>query len=301
MTAFNGATGGSDGDGLHSYLRRIHKVPMLSAHEELELSQRWRMKRDNDAAALIVASHLRLAAKIALRYRNYGVPLSDLISEGNIGLMEAVKRFDPDLGFRFASYARWWIRAAIQAHVLQNWSLVKVGTTLAYKRIFFNLRRLESRMQITHRHELQPEHATTIADALGVSPQAVVSMRCWLNGRDRSMAAPIAPDRRLTLEDSLVDPDNLEDLIGEEEEAAVQRAMLPVALRSLDPRQRQILIERRLKEEPTKLEDLALRYRVSAERVRQIEVRAFQKLRKTMRMQMSSRDIGCAGSTPDET
>jgi RNA polymerase sigma-32 factor len=273
---------------------------MLSAHEELELSQRWRTKRDNDAAAMIVASHLRLAAKIAARYRNYGLPLSDLISEGNIGLMEAVKRFDPDLGFRFASYARWWVRAAVQTHILQNWSLVKVGTTLAHKRIFFNLRRLESKMQITtHNSELQPEHVTGIAGALGVSPQAVVSMRCWLNGRDRSLAAPISPDRRLTWEDSLVDPDNLEDSFGEEEEAAVQRAMLPVALRSLDPRQRQILIERRLKEVPTKLQELALRYSVSAERVRQIEVRAFRKLRKTMRMQMALCNVGRAGSVSD--
>jgi RNA polymerase sigma-32 factor len=296
MKSFNGAAGGSDG--LYSYLRRIQKLPMLSAHEELELSQRWRMKRDNDAAALIVASHLRLAAKIALRYRYYGLSLSDLVSEANIGLMEAVKRFDPDLGFRFASYARWWIRAAVQAHVLQNWSLVKVGTTLAHKRIFFNLRRLESKLQITHTSQLQPEYATRIADVLGVSPQAVVSMRCWLDGRDRSLTGPISPDSRLTWEDSLVDPDNLEDLIGEEEEAAVQRAMLPVALRSLDPRQRQILIERRLKEVPTKLQDLALRYRVSAERVRQIEVRAFQKLRKTMQMQMSSSNISRAGSAP---
>jgi RNA polymerase sigma-32 factor len=241
-----------------------------------------------------------LAAKIALSYRNYGLPVSDLISEGNIGLMEAVKRFDPDLGFRFASYARWWIRAAVQAHILRNWSLVKVGTTLAHKRIFFNLRRLETRMQITLERELRPEHAIKIADVLGVSPQAVVSMRYWLNGRDRSLAAPVSPDRSLTWEDSLVDPDNLEDIFGEEEEAAVQRAMLPVALRSLDPRQRQILIERRLTEVPTKLQDLALRYSVSAERVRQIEVRAFRKLRKTMWMQMASCNVDCAGSVPDE-
>ncbi len=297
MTAFNRATGGSDGDGLHSYLHRIHKVPMLSAHEELELSRRWRIKQDNDAAALIVASHLRLAAKIALRYRNYGLSLGDLISEGNIGLMEAVKRFDPDLGFRFASYARWWVRAAVQAYVLKNWSLVKVSTTLAHKRIFFNLRRLESKLQITHTSELQPEHATRIASALGVSPPAVVSMRSWLKGRDRSLASPVSLDRRLTWEECLVDPDDLEGVLGEAEEVAVQRAMLPGALRSLDPRHRQILIERRLKEEPTKLQDLAHRYGISAERVRQIEVRAFQKLRKTMRMQMSPGDIDCGERT----
>ena len=298
MTAFNGAT---DGYGLRPYLRGIYKLPMLSAHEELELSRRWRTSQDNDAAALIVTSHLRLVAKIALRYRNYGLSLSDLISEGNIGLMEAVKRFDPDLGFRFATYARWWIRAAIQAHILRNWSLVKVGTGLAHKRIFFNLRRLESKMQITHSSELQPEHVTRIAGVLGVPPQMVQSMRCWLHGRDRSLAAPISPDRRLSWEDALANPDNLEDLIGEAEEAAMRRAMLPIALRSLDPRQRQILIERRLMEEPTKLQDLALRYRVSAERVRQIEVRAFQKLRKAMQIQMSSFDISRAGRSPDET
>jgi RNA polymerase sigma-32 factor len=301
MTAFNRATRGSDDNGLHSYLRRIQRLPILSACEELELSQRWRLQQDNDAAALIVASHLRLAAKIARRYRHYGLPLVDLISEGNIGLMEAVKRFDPGLGFRFASYARWWVRAAVRAYILQNWSLVKIGTTLSHKRIFFNLRRVESKMQITHSSELQPDHVTEIAGALGVSPQAVVSMRCWLDGRDRSLATPISPDRRLTLEEALVHPDDLEGLFGEGEEAALQRAMLPGALRCLDQRQRQILIERRLKEEPTKLQDLAHRYRVSAERVRQIEVRALQKLRKTMRMQMLPCNTGRAASTPDET
>jgi RNA polymerase sigma-32 factor len=288
MIALNEAADGNNRNGLHAYLRRIRRVPMLSAHEELELSQRWRIQQDTDAAAQVVTSHLRLVAKIARHYCSYGLPLSDLISEGNVGLMEAAKRFDPDLGFRFASYARWWIRAAVQAHILHNWSLVKVGTGPAHKRIFFNLRWLERKMQITHSGELQPEHATKIAGILGVSPQALVNMRCWLNGRDQSLAAPVAPDRRLSWEDALVDPDSLEDLISEEEEAAVQRAMLPIALRSLDARQRQILIERRLKEVPTKLEDLARRYGVSAERVRQIEVRAFQKLRETMRMQMSS-------------
>lgn len=298
MTAFNGAT---DSNGLGPYLRRIWKLPMLSAQDELELSQRWRNSHDSDAAALIVTSHLRLVAKIALSFRNYGLSLNDLISEGNIGLMEAIKRFDPDLGFRFASYARWWIRAEIQAHILQNWSVVKIGTGRTHKRIFFNLHRLEREMQITHSSELPPEHATRISGVLGVSPKVVVSMRCWLNGRDRSLATPISPDRRPNWEDSLVDPDNLEDSIGEAEEAARQRAMLPIALRSLDPRQRQILIERRLKEVPTTLQDLALRYRVSAERVRQIEVRAFQKLRTAMQMQMSSFDIGHAGESPDET
>ncbi len=277
----------NDANSLRCYLRQIQKLPMLSAEEELRLSRRWRMHKDDDAAGLLVASHLRLVAKIALHYRGYGLPLSDLISEGNVGVMQAVKRFDPELGFRFASYARWWVRSAIQAYILQSWSLVRIGTTPAQKRLFFNLRRLQSRMRISPDGDLRPDEVAKIAGALGVSQQAVVSMHRRLDGRDRSLDAPVYPDRKHTLQDTLVDSEDVESTVSEHEEMAMQKAMLPMALDSLDQRQRHILIERRLKERPAKLEELASHYRVSAERVRQIENRAFEKLRKAMRLRLS--------------
>jgi RNA polymerase sigma-32 factor len=288
MTSFNNAATVTDGEGLRRYLRRIQRLPMLDAHQELELSRRWRSQHDDDAARQLVASHLRLVAKIALRYRGFGLPVSDLISEGNVGMMEAVRRFDPELGFRFASYARWWVRAAMQAYILRSWSLVRIGTTLQQKRLFFHLRRLESKMQIVmHDADLLPDQVTTIADILGVPEQAVVDMHRRLGGKDRSLDAPMHLDREGTWEDSLADSSDLESAVSQREEMAVQRAMLPAALGALDQRQRHILFERRLKERPAKLEKLAGHYGVSAERIRQIEKRAFEKLRKAMRSQMS--------------
>ena len=287
MTSSKDAAVVSDGEGLRRYLRQIQKLPMLEAHQELELSRRWRSQHDDDAARQLVGSHLRLVAKIALRYRGYGFPVSDLISEGNVGMMEAVRRFDPELGFRFACYARWWVRAAIRAYILRSWSLVKIGTTVQQRRLFFHLRRLESKMQIImHDADLLPGHVTAIAHTLGVPEQAVVDMHRRLGGKDRSLDAPMHPDREGTWEDSLTDSSDLESAISQREEMAVQRAMLPAALGTLDQRQRHILIERRLKERPAKLEKLADHYGVSAERIRQIENRAFEKLRKAMRLQM---------------
>jgi RNA polymerase sigma-32 factor len=287
MTSSKDAAVVSDGEGLRRYLRQIQRLPMLEAHRELELSRRWRSQHDDDAARQLVGSHLRLAAKIALRYRGYGFPVSDLISEGNVGMMEAVRRFDPELGFRFACYARWWVRAAIRAYILRSWSLVKIGTTVQQRRLFFHLRRLESKMQIVmHDADLLPGHVTAIAHTLGVPEQAVVDMHRRLGGKDRSLEAPMHPDREGTWEDSLADSSDLESEVGQREERAVQRAMLPAALGTLDQRQRHILIERRLKERPAKLEKLADHYGVSAERIRQIENRAFEKLRKAMRLQM---------------
>ncbi len=287
MTSSKDAAAVSDGEGLRRYLRQIQNLPMLEAHQELELSRRWRSQHDDDAARQLVGSHLRLAAKIALRYRGYGFPVSDLISEGNVGMMEAVRRFDPELGFRFACYARWWVRAAIRAYILRSWSLVKIGTTVQQKRLFFHLRRLESKMQIImHDADLLPGHVTAIAHTLGVPEQAVVDMHRRLGGKDRSLDAPMQPDREGTWEDSLADSSDLESAVSQREERAVQRAMLPAALDTLDQRQRHILIERRLKERPAKLEKLADHYGVSAERIRQIENRAFEKLRKAMRLQM---------------
>jgi RNA polymerase sigma-32 factor len=288
MTSSKDAAVVSDGEGLRRYLRQIQRLPMLEAHQELELSRRWRSQHDDDAARQLVGSHLRLVAKIALRYRGYGFPVSDLISEGNVGMMEAVRRFDPELGFRFACYARWWVRAAIRAYILRSWSLVKIGTTVQQRRLFFHLRRLESKMQIImHDADLLPGHVTAIAHTLGVPEQAVVDMHRRLGGKDRSLDAAMHPDREGTWEDSLTDSSDLESAISQREEMAVQRAMLPAALGTLDQRQRHILIERRLKERPAKLEKLADHYGVSAERIRQIENRAFEKVRKAMRLQMS--------------
>jgi RNA polymerase sigma-32 factor len=282
MASPKGAAIAKDGDGLRRYLQQIQNLPMLGAQEELELSRRWRKDQDDNAAKQLVASHLRLVAKIAFRYRGYGLPLSDLISEGNVGMMHAVRRFDPEFGFRLASYARWWVRAAIQAYILHSWSLVKIATTAAQKRLFFNLRRLESSMQIIHDGDLLPEQVARVASVLGVSQETVISMHRRLAGRDRSLNAPVYPDHKFAWEDSLIDTNDLESVLAQQEEVGMQRAMLPVALGTLDQRQRHILIERRLKERPTKLEELASHYGVSAERVRQIESRAFEKLRKAM-------------------
>jgi RNA polymerase sigma-32 factor len=287
MASPKGAAIAKDGEGLRRYLQQIQKLPMLDAQEELELSRRWRKDQDDNAAKQLVACHLRLVAKIALRYRGYGLPLSDLISEGNIGMMHAVRRFDPELGFRLASYARWWVRAAIQAYILHSWSLVKIATTAAQKRLFFNLRQLEINMQIIHDGDLLPEQVARVASVLGVSQGTVISMHRRLAGRDRSLNAPMYPDHKFAWEDSLIDTNDLESVLAQQEEVGMQNAMLPVALGTLDQRQRHILIERRLKERPTKLEELASHYGVSAERVRQIENRAFEKLREAMLVQIS--------------
>ncbi len=287
MASPKGAAIAKDGDGLRRYLQQIQKLPMLGAEEELELSRRWRKDQDDNAAKQLVASHLRLVAKIAFRYRGYGLPLSDLISEGNVGMMHAVRRFDPEFGFRLASYARWWVRASIQAYVLHSWSLVKIATTAAQKRLFFNLRRLESSMQIIHDGDLLPEQVARVASVLGVSQETVISMHRRLAGRDRSLNAPMYPDHKFAWEGSLIDTNDLESVLAQHEEVGMRSAMLPVAICTLDQRQRHILIERRLKENPTKLEELASHYGVSAERVRQIEGRAFEKLRKAMLVQVS--------------
>jgi RNA polymerase sigma-32 factor len=286
MATFNAGAIASDSGGLCRYLRQIQKFPMLGAAEELELSRRWRNQEDFEAAHQLVTSHLRLVAKMALGYRGYGLPVNDLISEGNIGMMQAVRRFDPEIGFRLASYAKYWIRAAIQAYIMQSWSLVKVGTTASQKRLFFNLRKLESRMQIVSDGDLARAQVTKIADMLKVPERTVVSMHHRLGGPDHSLNAPMHPGDKCDWESSLPDEaEGHESAMAEREEMAARRAMLPIALGKLDQRQRHILIERRLKETPTTLDELARRYQVSAERVRQIEGRAFQKLRKSMQEQ----------------
>ena len=275
---------------LSRYLQEIRKFPMLSPEEELDLSRRWRDSEDVAAANKLVTSHLRLVAKIAMGYRGYGLPFGELISEGNVGMMQAVKRFDPDRGFRLATYAMWWIRAAIQEYILHSWSLVKMGTTAAQKKLFFNLRRLKGQMQAIEDGDLQPEQVAKIARMLDVPEQDVVSMNRRLAAPDNSLNAPVRADSEGEWQDWLVDEsESQEAVMADQEEFSGRKALLNVALRTLNERERHILIERRLKDNPTTLEELSQQYNISRERVRQIEVRAFEKLQKSMKNQVAER------------
>src|SRR6202171_6726609 len=268
----------ADGN-LSRYLQEIRKFPMLDPDEEFMLAKRWKEHADPDAAQKLVTSHLRLVAKIAMGYRGYGLPLSELISEGNVGMMQAVKRFDPDRGFRLATYAMWWIRAAIQEYILHSWSLVKMGTTAAQKKLFFNLRRLKGQMQAIDDGDLQPEQVAKIARVLDVPEQDVVSMNRRLAAPDHSLNAPVRQDSEGEWQDWLVDEsETQETAIADREELTGRKALLTGALKSLNERERHILIERRLKDNPTTLEDLSQQYNISRERVRQIEARSFEKL-----------------------
>jgi RNA polymerase sigma-32 factor len=275
---------------LSRYLQEIRKFPMLTPQEELSLAHRWRDSQDLRAAHQLVSSHLRLVAKIAMGYRGYGLPVGELISEGNVGMMRAVERFDPDRGFRLATYAMWWIRAAIQEYVLHSWSLVKMGTTAAQKKLFFNLRRLKGQMQAIEDGDLRPEQVAKIARVLDVPEQDVVSMNRRLSAPDHSLNAPVRQDSEGEWQDWLVDEtENQEAAIADQEELTGRRALLPGALKTLNERERHILVERRLKDNPATLEDLSLQYNISRERVRQIEVRAFEKLQKSMKAQIADR------------
>ena len=269
---------------LSRYLEEIRKFPMLEPHEEFMLAKRWTEHGDTEAAHRLVTSHLRLVAKIAMGYRGYGLPVSELISEGNVGMMQAVKRFDPDRGFRLATYAMWWIRAAIQEYILHSWSLVKMGTTAAQKKLFFNLRKLKGQMQAIDEGDLHPEQVTHIADTLNVSEQDVVSMNRRLSSPDHSLNAPLRQDGDGEWQDWLEDDrDDQETLVAERDEMDKRRALLEDAMKNLSDRERHILQERRLKEDPATLEELSQVYSISRERVRQIEVRAFEKLQKAIK------------------
>ena len=273
---------------LTRYLQEIRKFPMLTPEEELRLSKNWRDTEDMASAHRLVTSHLRLVAKIAMGYRGYGLPIGELISEGNVGMMQAVKRFDPERGFRLATYAMWWIRAAIQEYILHSWSLVKMGTTAAQKKLFFNLRRLKGQMQAIDEGDLQPEQVAKIAHALAVPEQDVINMNRRLAAPDHSLNAPLRADSEGEWQDWLVDnAESQEETIGDAEEMTGRKALLANALKTLNERERHILIERRLKDNPTTLEDLSQHYDISRERVRQIEVRAFEKLQKSMHNQVS--------------
>ncbi|MBO9697934.1 MAG: RNA polymerase sigma factor RpoH [Sphingopyxis sp.] len=269
---------------LNRYLAEIRKFPLLTPEQEYMLAKRFQEHGDNEAAAQLVTSHLRLVAKIAMGYRGYGLPVSELISEGNIGLMQGVKKFEPDRGFRLATYAMWWIRASIQEFILRSWSLVKMGTTAAQKKLFFNLRRMKNNIEAFEDGDLRPEDVTKIATDLGVSEDDVVSMnRRMAMGGDTSLNVPMREDGDGQWQDWLQDTDPLQDeRVAEEQERTQRHEMLVEAMTDLNDREKHILAERRLAEEPKTLEELSQVYGVSRERVRQIEVRAFEKLQKAM-------------------
>ncbi|MGE0255002.1 MAG: RNA polymerase sigma factor RpoH [Alphaproteobacteria bacterium] len=269
---------------LTRYLQDIRKFPMLEPEQEFMLAKAWREHGDVEAAHQLVTSHLRLVAKIASGYRGYGLPLAELISEGNVGLMQAVKKFEPDRGFRLATYAMWWIRAAIQEYILHSWSLVKMGTTAAQKKLFFNLRRMKGKLQALEEGDLSPENVKKIATDLQVTEDEVVSMNRRLAAPDNSLNAPVRADGEGEWMDWLVDETSSQETqLAEQDEFDKRKGLLARALRALNGRERDILTRRRLADEPVTLEDLSREYGISRERVRQIEVRAFEKLQKSIR------------------
>jgi len=272
-----------DPNGVSQYLREIRQFPMLEPDEEFMLAKRWREHEDSDAAHQLVTSHLRLVAKIAMGYRGYGLPVGELISEGNVGLMQAVKRFDPDRGFRLATYAMWWIRASIQEYILHSWSLVKMGTTAAQKKLFFNLRKIKGKLEAIDDGDLSPENVEYIASALNVPERDVISMNRRMLGPDQSLNAPVREEGGGEWQDWLESPEaDQESTVLESEELAHRSAQLMRSMEVLNEREKHILSERRLKDEPATLEQLSKVYGISRERVRQIEARAFEKLQKAM-------------------
>src|SRR3569833_578496 len=279
--------------GLSRYLSEIRKFPLLTPEDEYMYAKRWREHEGPDAARHLVTSHLRLVAKIAMGYRGYGLPLSEVVSEGNVGLMQAVKRFEPDKGFRLATYAMWWIRASIQEYILRSWSLVKMGTTAAQKKLFFNLRKAKSEIAALQEGDLRPEQESHIATRLGVTNDDVISMHRRLSGPDASLNAPLRSDSESEWQDWLADDNQVsqETEVAESEEKSLRMGLLQEAMHALSDRERHILTERRLKDEPTTLEELASQYGVSRERVRQIEVRAFEKLQKSMKAAAEERHL----------
>ena len=283
--------------GLSRYLSEIRKFPMLAKDEEFMLAKAWKEHQDPEAAHRLVTSHLRLVAKIAMGYRGYGLQIGEVISEGNVGLMQAVKKFEPDKGFRLATYAMWWIRASIQEYILRSWSLVKMGTTAAQKKLFFNLRKVKSEISALEEGDLHHEHVSQIATKLGVLEEEVISMNRRLSGGDASLNAPMRADGESEWQDWLADDNAVsqETVVAEEEEKSIRMGLLEEAMAELTDRERHILTERRLKDDPTTLEELASQYGVSRERVRQIEVRAFEKLQKALMGLAGERRLLTAG------
>ncbi|WP_068116637.1 RNA polymerase sigma factor RpoH [Tropicimonas marinistellae] len=293
MSNYTSLPAPSPEQGLNRYLQEIRKFPMLEPEQEYMLAKRWVDHGDAEAAHQMVTSHLRLAAKIAMGYRGYGLPQAEVISEANVGLMQAVKRFDPEKGFRLATYAMWWIRASIQEYILRSWSLVKLGTTSAQKKLFFNLRKAKSRIGALEEGDLRPENVARIANDLGVTEDEVISMNRRLSGGDASLNATVGSDGDTTTQwqDWLEDEDaNQAEAYAESNEMAVRRDLMLEAMEALNDREKDILTQRRLAEPPVTLEELSGVYDVSRERIRQIEVRAFEKLQK--RMKELARDKG---------
>jgi RNA polymerase sigma-32 factor len=285
--------------GLSRYLDEIRKFPMLEPSEEFMLAKRWREHGDREAAHKLVTSHLRLVAKIAMGYRGYGLPISEVVSEGNVGLMQAVKRFEPDKGFRLATYAMWWIKAAIQEYILRSWSLVKMGTTANQKKLFFNLRKAKGRISALEEGDLHPDQVKQIATQLGVNEQDVVDMNRRLGG-DASLNAPLRDEGEGGGEwqDWLVDSgQSQEQVLVEEEEGQNRLTALRTALSVLNPRERRIFEARRLADDPITLEDLSAEFGVSRERVRQIEVRAFEKIQDAVKKNLAAREAPRAAVT----
>ena len=271
---------------LSRYLQEIRKFPILKKEEEYMLAKSWREHEDSEAAHQLVTSHLRLVAKIAMGYRGYGLPMGELISEGNVGMMQAVKRFDPERGFRLATYAMWWIRANIQEYILRSWSLVKIGTTAAQKKLFFKLRKLKGQIQAIDEGDMRPDQVEKIATALNVPEKDVVSMNRRLAAPDNSLNAPLRAEGEGEWQDWLVDDSvDQETELAESQELQQRRELLMNAMGNLNDREKHIIKERRLTDEPKTLEELSNVYNISRERVRQIEVRAFEKLQKTVRSQ----------------
>ncbi|AHM04206.1 RNA polymerase sigma factor RpoH [Roseibacterium elongatum DSM 19469] len=286
MSNFANLPAPSPEQGLNRYLQEIRKFPMLEPEEEYMLAKRWVEDQDTEAAHKMVTSHLRLAAKIAMGYRGYGLPQAEVISEANVGLMQAVKRFDPEKGFRLATYAMWWIRAAIQEYILRSWSLVKLGTTSAQKKLFFNLRKAKARIGALEEGDMRPENVARIANDLGVTETEVISMNRRLSGGDASLNATIGSedDGSAQWQDWLEDEGaNQAEDYAEKDEFTQRMALMEEAMEVLNDRERDILTQRRLQDSPVTLEDLSGVYNVSRERIRQIEVRAFEKLQKRMR------------------
>ncbi|MFB2531377.1 RNA polymerase sigma factor RpoH [Paracoccus sp. p4-l81] len=287
MTSYANLPAPSPEQGMNRYLQEIRKFPLLEPEEEYMLAKAWVDHQDSEAAHKLVTSHLRLAAKIAMGYRGYGLPQAEVISEANVGLMQAVKRFDPEKGFRLATYAMWWIRAAIQEYILRSWSLVKLGTTSAQKKLFFNLRKAKSRIGALEDGDLRPEHVAKIAHDLNVSADDVISMNRRLSGGDASLNAQVGSsdgDSTSQWQDWLEDEGaNTAESYAESDELDTRRRMLMGAMDVLNDRERDVLVQRRLVDDPVTLEDLSSKYDVSRERIRQIEVRAFEKLQKRMR------------------
>ena len=292
MASVNALSVMSPDGGLSRYLTEIRKFPMLAKDEEFMLAKRWREHEDPAAAHRLVTSHLRLVAKIAMGYRGYGLPIGEVISEGNVGLMQAVKKFEPDKGFRLATYAMWWIRASIQEYILRSWSLVKMGTTAAQKKLFFNLRKAKSEISALDEGDMRPEQVHEIATKLGVLDSEVISMNRRLSGPDASLNAPLRADSENEWQDWLEDKDAVSqyERLAEDQEKGLRMGLLEEAMTELTDRERHILTERRLKDDPTTLETLAAEYGVSRERVRQIEVRAFEKLQKAMKAASQERE-----------